>query len=81
VTDYNVDPIVWFADRQLEYPPAHFITATTLLTAQSRQWVLNSLRGRFSITDSNDFLFDNSAIGRISFEDPREATMYELKWS
>lgn len=82
MNDYNVDPIIWFTEREVEYPPKHFITATTPLTFESKQWVIDNFRGRFSITQNNmAFLFDNNNIGLISFEDPKEATMYELKFS
>lgn len=81
--EYQIDPIIWFGDRRLDYPPGHFIMATTLLTPDSLHWVLNSLRGRYAITlNSNNFFFsaiDN--LGNISFEDPSEATLYELRWS
>lgn len=81
MTEYVVDPVVWFAERQLEYPPAHFVHATTLLTDQSKQWVMNNLRGRYAIiTTFNDFL-SLSTLGKIAFEDPSEATMFELRWS
>ena len=80
--NYEVDPQVWFAQRELEYPPAHFITASTPATIESKQWVLDQLRGRFSITqNTSDFLLSITSLGTISFEDPSEATVYELKWS
>lgn len=82
MTEHNVDPAIWFAERQLFYPPVHFVTATTPLTTESKQWVLNNLRGRFSVTEIYDFfLLTNDSLGIISFEDPKEATLYELKWS
>lgn len=81
MTDYEIDPLVWFADREVVYPPPHFIRTHTLLTAESKQWVLNNLRGRYSIINNfNDFL-SLSSIGSIAFEDPSEATIYELRWS
>jgi hypothetical protein len=80
--EYKVDPIVWFAERQLDYPPVHFVTSTTPLTEESKQWVLNKLRGRFSIIEAYDFLLiTNGSMGTISFEDPKEAMLFELKWS
>lgn len=82
MTDYNVDPIVWFSNRQVDYPPSHFVAATTLLTEESKQWVLNNLRGRYAITQNlGDFLSMLESLGVISFEDPSEATIYELRWS
>ena len=82
MTDYEIDPVVWFAERQLDYPPVHFVTVHTPLTEESRQWVLNKLRGRFAVTiDTTDFLFNLESLGCISFEDPKEAIFYELTWS
>jgi hypothetical protein len=82
MTDYEVDPIVWFSNRRMEHPPAHFVMATTLLTEDSLQWVLNSLRGRYAITTNTSDLFSFiESLGNISFEDPSEATLYELRWS
>ena len=82
MTEYEIDPVVWFAERQLDYPPVHFVTVHTPLTEESRQWVLNKLRGRFAVTiDTPDFLFNLESLGCISFEDPKEATLFELKWS
>ena len=82
MTDYEIDPVVWFTERQLDYPPVHFVTVHTPLTEESRQWVLNKLRGRFAVTiDTTDFLFNLESLGCISFEDPKEATLFELKWS
>ena len=82
MTDYEIDPVVWFAERQLDYPPVHFVTVHTPLTEESRQWVLNKLHGRFAVTmDTTDFLFNLESLGCISFEDPKEATLFELKWS
>lgn len=82
MTEYEVDPIVWFAERQLPYPPAHFVMATTPLTTDAKQWVLDNLRGRYAITQNvSDFLSMFDSLGNISFEDPSEATIYELRWS
>jgi hypothetical protein len=82
MTDYEIDPMIWFAQRQVDYPPVHFVLVSTTLNAESKQWILNKLRGRFAITvDSTDFLFNMDSLGCVSFEDPREATIFELTWS
>lgn len=79
--EYRVDPRIWYAEREILYPFNHFITASTPLTAESKQWVLDYLTGRYSITQNTmNFLFDGT-LGIISFEDPKEALIYELKWS
>ena len=82
MTEYEVDPVVWFSNRQVEYPPPHFVMATTMLTDDSKQWVLNKLHGRFAITMNTSDLFEFiDSLGNIFFEDPSEATLYELRWS
>jgi len=79
--NYEVNPLVWFAERQLPYPPAHFVTVATPITTESKQWVLDNLVGRFSITTNSTDMFSFETIGNISFEDPKEAMIFELKWS
>lgn len=82
MNDYDINPIIWFAERELEYPPAHFIPVATPVTEQSKQWVLDNLTGRFSITtEIGDDIFDLESLGRISFESPKDAVIFELKWS
>lgn len=82
MTTYYIDPIIWFAERELSYPPAHFVRASTPLTEESKQWVLDNLRGRFAVlVDTADFFLSLDSLGSISFEDPKEATIFELKWS
>ena len=78
---YEVNPLVWFAERELAYPFAHFVTVSTPVTRESKQWVLDNLIGRFSITLNTSDIFNIESIGTISFEDPKEALVYELKWS
>ena len=78
----DIDPRLWFCERELQYPPRHFVQATTKATEESKQWVLEKLRGRFAVTQNNDNFFENiTYLGTISFEDPSEAMMFELKWS
>lgn len=79
----ELDPRSWFCERELSYPPRHFIQATTKVTDESKQWVLEKLKGRFAVTQnvSSDFLENLGSLGIISFEDPAEAMMFELKWS
>ena len=78
-----IDPRIWFCERELLYPPKHFVTTKAKLTEESKQWVLDTLCGRFAVTQNNDNMFDDmfDSIGIVSFEDPREAMIYELKWS
>jgi len=82
VIEYKIDPITWYADRELKFCPKHFVTAETLLSNEAKEWVLEKLSGRFAIvpdTDSVIFLCD--FLGKIAFEDPAEAMIYELTWS
>lgn len=78
----ELDPRLWFCEREIEYPPRHFTQASTRVTLESKQWVLDKLRGRFAVTqNTNDFLENLGTLGIISFEDPSEAMIFELKWS
>ncbi len=81
MNDYEVNPIIWFADREVAYPPAHFITANTKITSESKQWVQDHLIGRYAIIPTVPDWVSEDYIGMISFEDPKEATIFELKWS
>lgn len=84
----DLDPISWYSNRELEHTPVHFVMATTELTEESKLWILNNLRGRFSIVKpptsklaGDVFAFLDFNNGVPAFEDSKEATMYELKWS
>lgn len=90
LTDYTLDPQVWFADRRLTFEPKHFTRAKTKLTAKSLDWITNNLTGRycignFSKFDPVEFIFSAESeplkLSTPSFEDPSEATLYELTWS
>lgn len=81
---YKVDPIVWFSKREVKYSYKHFVLCSTPLTLESKHWVDNNLRGRYAISSHLTYYNStaiNESIGFISFEDPKEATLYELKWS
>ena len=81
--EYQLDPITWFSERELTYTPKHFIVTSHPCTPESKQWVLDKLNGRFSVTypiiSSNIYELINPSC--IAFEDPQEAVFYELKWS
>lgn len=78
IQDINLN--TWFSDREVDILPKHFVKATTPVTQEAVSWVLQNLIGRFSITVSLDE-FQLIRIRYIWFEDPKEAMMYELKWS
>lgn len=72
---------VWFINRQLNYKPVHFITVKTPLTKQSASWIIHNLTGRFTFEGHNEISDEFEEVCMPSFEDPVEATLYELKWS
>lgn len=83
--EYKLDPITWFSERELTYTPKHFVVTSHPCTSESKQWVLDKLSGRFSITyptiSSSSNIIELISPSCIAFEDPQEATFYELKWS
>lgn len=85
MSDYNIKPIDWYSERKLGYTPKHFTIANTALTTEAELWIRSKLEGRYSVTsnlqggDEFDFLFNMNEFP--AFEDPKEAMMYELKWS
>lgn len=78
----DIDPLSWFGTREIKGTiPKHFVKSNTLLHEESYLWVVKKLAGRFgtsldlsdiSTIDCNTYVF---------FEDPKEATIYELRWS
>jgi hypothetical protein len=81
VRDLVVYPDIWFINRKLSYKPVHFVTAKTPLKKESAVWVIHTLHGRFTFEGTNEFNEDFEEIVYPSFEDPKEAVLYELKWS
>jgi hypothetical protein len=81
--EYQLDPITWFSERELTYTPKHFVVTTHPCTEESKQWVLDKLSGRFSITypTVSSTIYELITPSCIAFEDPQEAVFYELKWS
>jgi hypothetical protein len=83
---YQLDPITWFSERELHYTPKHFVVTSHPCTSESKQWVLDKLSGRFSVTYATNNSSGSSILELVSpsclaFEDPQEAVFYELKWS
>jgi hypothetical protein len=74
IEDINID--TWFVDREVQPAPEHFVSVSAPLSEESKEWILEKLRGRFSTSISLGGLFDDSP----SFEDPKEAVFYELTW-
>ena len=78
----EVNPQVWYGERELSHVPPHFIKSTTPLTNESLNWVNSKLIGRYSLStysEHQNFVFESRT--NIYFEDPGEAMMYELRWS
>ena len=79
----NINPLVWYSTRELKMTPPHFVQCNSPLTEDSLLWVMSKLQGRYTKhnaeDDDDDFLF--STIQLISFEDPAEAMLYELRWA
>jgi len=78
----EVNPLVWFGERELNYVPPHFVKATTPLTAESLFWIDSTLTGRYTIslrTENSSFVFETHK--HVYFEDPGEAMLYELRWA
>jgi len=79
--EYKIDPYIWFANREIKFYPKHFTLASTPLTTDAKLWVLDNLKGRYCIVQTGQLFLVNYYLGNIAFEDPSEATFYELKWS
>lgn len=79
--EYQIDPYIWFGKRELDFCPKHFTVSPTALTTESKQWVLDNLKGRFCIVQTSQLFLLDYYLGNIAFEDPKDAVFYELKWS
>jgi len=78
----EVNPQVWFGERELSHVPPHFVKCSTPLTTESLIWVESSLSGRYAVSTYNDdFDFFLSSSTHLYVEDSREATIYELRWA
>ena len=78
----ELDPYVWFGEREISPIPRHFVKASTPMTTENNLWVMTRLKGRYGVgvsENSNEFLSGLDSF--MYFEDPGEAMMYELRWS
>lgn len=78
----EVNPQVWFGERELKHVPPHFIRCETPTSDEALLWVDTMLVGRYALssyTEDTTFFLDFDTY--IYFENPSEATMYELRWS
>ena len=87
MTEIEILPSNWYANRELTYTPKHFVISSTPLTSESKVWILNKLAGRFSVvkwseeTDDTLLSIFSEVEARPAFEDPKELVFYELTWS
>jgi hypothetical protein len=90
--ELSIDPYIWYTRRKLDFEPTHFTRCKTILHKKSLIWIIENFRGRYfllpydGILDTdNEFSIsftDHDKLNFVpSFEDPQEATFYELKWS
>jgi hypothetical protein len=74
IEDINLH--TWFTNRKLDFAPNHFVASKTVLTSESKVWIQEKLSGRYAIVALETSFMENVP----SFEDPKEAMMYELAW-
>lgn len=81
MTEYDIDLMTWYSQRQLPFKPKHFILVKTPVTKESELWINNRLSGRFCIAamHGQDNFVDIQYFP--AFENPQEAILYELTWS
>lgn len=91
MSEIKLDLNTWFTDRELLYKPKHFVVTKTPITSESKKWIYDKLKGRFTLLtiEMVNFIHPtniviDSALSNTeypAFEDPAEATFYELTWS
>lgn len=78
----NINLQTWFSTRELDFCPKHFTKCSTILSDDSKMWILEKLSGRYYFENKvfgDSFLYLGEQVPR--FEDPQEAVLYELTWS
>ena len=81
---FDLNHLIWFSKRELDYAPPHFIKAHTPATYNSIFWIRSKIVGRFALILSDEsindtFLFDMQTYPY--FEYSSEAMLYELRWA
>jgi len=74
----------WFIEREVKFCPTHFKMSSVPLDEEKYHWVTENLNGRYyygTISASKQGWDTNWFSDFIAFEDPRDLTMYELRWS
>jgi len=90
----TVNPVVWFADREVSSVPKHFIRCASPVTEDALRWIINKSMGRYSFsTNIDEGEIDNDDENIINwllygepkkfvhFENSEDAIMYNLLWS
>lgn len=76
----------WVSQRELFYCPKHFLVVDVLITYESKQWILEKLTGRFCLVEFPNYTAtkihdDMLQFGYFpAFENPTEATYFQLMW-
>lgn len=76
INDINLN--TWFMNREMDFVPEHFVKSKTAMTPEARDWILETLTGRFAVMHS---IYSTIGAYSVAFEDPKEALFYELKWA
>lgn len=78
----TVNPYVWFAEREVDHVPPHFIKCPSPIRADSLEWIKDKSTGRYAIADCLPTV-DQMLVFRqeVFFENHADAVMYELLWS
>jgi hypothetical protein len=74
IEDINLH--TWFVHRELNFSPSHFVVSKTPITDESKIWIQEKLSGRYAMGGIENSFLEYAP----SFEDPKEAMMYELAW-
>jgi len=84
----DINPITWFGTRELEHIPPHFVKSSTSVDEEKYMWILSKLSGRFCIDENHSlltsdkfFILSKDFERPVYFEDPKEAMIFELRWS
>ena len=75
------DLINWYSTRKLEFLPGHFVRVSTPITPDSLFWIESNLKGRYTLITTFSLQVIANSVIVPAFENPEEATIYELTWS
>jgi len=79
----ELNPLIWYLDRELKFVPPHFIKSNTPLSPESLFWVRSKISGRYAIDTATDFnvllILDNQKY--VYFEESKDVMLFELRWS